>query len=84
MRTLDIPPADLLDWTRWMLRLPSDRALAAVLDVAPPTLSKVRHGSQPIGPSLMLRLLEATGVRLRDLPALLDQTAVFWRRRCRR
>lgn len=84
MRSFDIPPSDLLDWTRWKLCLPSDRALAALLDVAPPTLSKVRHGSVPLGPSLMVRLLEVTGVRLRDLPALLDQTAGLWRPQCRR
>lgn len=84
MRVFDIPPGDLLDWCRWALHLPSDRALAALLDVAPPTLSKVRHGTLPIGPSLMVRLLEATDARLGDLPMLLDQTAIFWRRRCRR
>lgn len=80
MRPLDIPPADLLDWTRWRLRLSSDRALAALLEIPPPSLSKVRHGGLPIGPSLLVRVLDATDVRLRELPALMEQTAIFWRR----
>jgi DNA-binding transcriptional regulator YdaS (Cro superfamily) len=84
MHTYDIPPADLLDWCRWALHMPSDRALAALLGVTPPTLSKVRHGVLPIGPTLMVKLLELTNVRLRELPELLDQTAIFWRRRCQR
>lgn len=84
MRTFDISPSDLLDWLRWTLGLPTDRALAAVLAVPGPSLSKIRRGVMPLGPSVMVRILETADVHLKDLPLLLDQTAIFWRRQCRR
>lgn len=84
MRSFDLPPADVLDWARWSLHLKSDAALAGLLAVAPPTLSKIRHGALPLGPGLMVRVLEATGARLQDLPTLMDDTAFQWRRPCPR
>lgn len=84
MRTFDVPPADVLDWARWSLQLKSDAALAGRLAVAPPTLSKIRHGVLPLGPGLMVRLLEATGAHLQDLPTLIEDTAFQWRRPCSR
>ncbi len=83
MHTFDISPSDLLDWLRWRLCLPTDRALATLLAIPGPSLSKIRHGVMPLGPSVMVRILETADVRLRDLPLLLDQTAIFWSRQCR-
>ncbi len=76
--------ADLLDWARWRLGLHTDRALAYVLAMPQPSLSKIRHGLLPVGPNLLVRLLDATDVRLQDLPALIESTATHWSRACRR
>ncbi len=84
MRSFDLLPADVLDWARWSLHLKSDSALADLLAVAPPTLSRIRHGTLPLGPALMVRLLETTGARLQDLPTLIDATGPQWRRPCTR
>lgn len=64
----EIPVADLLDWARWQLGAPTDRALAIKLSLPPPTLSKLRRGQLPVGPALLVRLLEATDTSLQELP----------------
>ncbi len=82
--TFPLPSTDVLDWARWSLHLKFDAALAGLLAVAPPTLSRIRHATLPLGPGLMVRLLEATGTRLQDLPILINESALQWRRACRR
>lgn len=77
-------PDHLLDWARWRLHLRSDHALAVHLGMPAPTLSKIRHGQLPLGPAVIVRLLDATDVHLRDLPRLLDESAQQWGRRCQR
>ncbi len=83
-RGIDVEGADLIDWARWRLQLPSDRALCRVLALPPAALSKIRHCRQPIGPTVLVKLLEATDTHLRDLPARVNETARLWRRACRR
>ncbi len=83
MRDFGIPASDLLDWVRWRFNLSSDRALASLLNVHSPTLSRVRRGFLPLGANLMVRVLDITGVHLRDLPALVKDTARHWRQTCR-
>ena len=43
------------------LRLKNDAALARMLEIAPPVISKIRNGKLSIGSNLLLRLHEATG-----------------------
>lgn len=44
-----------------------DSELARVLGVAPPIVSKIRNRRLPIGPALLLRILELTDTSLSDL-----------------
>ncbi len=57
--TANVIGRDLLDWVRWQLDLPTDRALAATLGMHPPQISALRHHPVPAGPALLLRVLEA-------------------------
>ena len=48
----------LLDAARSALRLRSDAALSRELGVAPPVISKLRHGVIALGETLVVRLIE--------------------------
>lgn len=48
----------LLDAARSALRLRSDAALSRELGVAPPVISKLRHGHIALGETLVVRLIE--------------------------
>lgn len=41
-----------------MNKLKNDAALARLLKVAPPVVSKIRHGKLPVGPSMILYIHE--------------------------
>lgn len=45
----------------------NDAALARALEVAPPVISKIRHGRLPIGASLLIRMHEVFDVSIREL-----------------
>ena len=45
----------------------NDAALARALEVAPPVISKIRHGRLPIGASLLIRMHEVLDVSIREL-----------------
>lgn len=47
--------------------LKNDAALARALEVAPPVISKIRHGRLPIGASLLIRMHEVFDVSIREL-----------------
>jgi len=51
----------LLDDTISTLGLKNDAALSRKLEVAPPVISKIRHGRLAIGDSMLIRLHEVTG-----------------------
>ena len=75
-RTRPLTPVDpnaLLNWARWVLGARTDRELAKWLGVTAPQLSKIRHG-HPLKPLVLVNLLDATDVKLRDLPAQVSQT----------
>jgi plasmid maintenance system antidote protein VapI len=60
---------DLLDECIKLLHLRNDAALSRAVEVAPPVISKLRHGRLPFGDSIAIRLSELTGisaVELRD------------------
>ena len=45
----------------------NDAALARALEVAPPVISKIRHGRLPIGASLLIRMHEVFDVSIGEL-----------------
>lgn len=63
-------PDRVLDAVRKRLNLKSDAALSRALGVRPPVISKIRHRRLTIGPLILLRMLEATGLHIRDLLCL--------------
>ena len=64
-------PDNLLDALIEKLGLKNDAALARVLEVAPPLLSKIRHRRLPIGAALLIRMHEVSGLPVRDLRNLM-------------
>jgi plasmid maintenance system antidote protein VapI len=67
----DYNPNQLLDFLISKLQLKSDAALARMLEVAPPVLSKIRHHRLPVGASMLVRMNEVTGLSIRDLRDLM-------------
>ncbi|MBC7414692.1 MAG: hypothetical protein H7327_07135 [Herminiimonas sp.] len=55
-------PNHLLDTVVEHLRLKNDAELSRALEVAPPVISKIRHGRLPVGDNFICRVHEATGV----------------------
>lgn len=64
-------PNRLLDTLIDNLALKNDAALARALEVAPPLISKVRHGRMPIGATLLIRMHEVTDMSIRDMKFLM-------------
>lgn len=67
-------PHLLLDTLMENHKLRSDAALARLLEVAPPVISKIRHRKIPMGDSILLRTHDITGVPVRELLALRKQS----------
>ena len=61
----------LLDAVIAKMGLKSDAALSRVLGVAPPVISKLRHGSLPIGATVLLRMHEESGISIKELKSYL-------------
>lgn len=53
---------NLLDEVMYKMHLKNDAALAKLLEVAPPVISKIRHGTLPIGATIALSIHEETGM----------------------
>ena len=64
---------DLLDRVIAGKRLKNDSALAALLEVTPPVISKLRHHRIEAGPSIVLALVELAGVPLADVRAVVPR-----------
>ncbi|MDP9109817.1 MAG: hypothetical protein M3N23_12220 [Pseudomonadota bacterium] len=64
-------PADLLDAIIGLKNLKNDAALCRLLGVAPPMISKIRHGRLPIGASLLIRMHEETDLTIKALRELM-------------
>lgn len=62
----------LLDMIISKLALKNDSALCRCLRIAPPVISKIRHGSLPVGATMLLRLHEESGMSIRELKDVLD------------
>lgn len=68
-------PNHLLDSVLLHLKLKNDAALCRVLEVKPPVISKIRHGKLAIGPLMLLRLHDRTGLSIAQLRHLLQHPA---------
>lgn len=64
-------PNNLLDVLIEKLNLKNDAELARALGVWPPLISRVRHCKLPIGASLLITMHEISGIKTRDLRALM-------------
>lgn len=64
-------PNYLLNAVLAHLKLKNDAALCRLLDINPPVISKIRHGKLSIGPLMLLRLHDKTGMSIAQLRALL-------------
>jgi len=64
-------PNHLLGSLLHRMNLKNDAALSRALEVAPPVISKIRHGRLPVGASLLIRMHEVCGLSIRELRDLM-------------
>jgi hypothetical protein len=62
----------LLDAVLNKLNLKNDAALSRRLAVAPPVISKIRHGRLPVGPSMLISIHEASEYSIAELKNFLN------------
>jgi hypothetical protein len=67
---------DLLNVMLKKLHLKTDASLAKVMGVAPPVISKMRHGKLPVGASFLITAEERTGMSIRKMKEMLDQRSL--------
>ncbi len=75
----EVSDDDLLDWVKWRFRISSDKNLAILLDTSASTISKIRGKHMIIGSVILLKILDLTGVRLRDFPSLIESTKSIYK-----
>lgn len=64
-------PHPVLDYLLDHLGMINDRQLCVVLNVAPPVMSKVRHGVRNFSPSMAIMAHELTGLSFGDMRSML-------------
>jgi plasmid maintenance system antidote protein VapI len=79
MINLTYNPNHLLDVLLNKMQLKNDAALARMLEVPPPLISKIRHYRLPIGASLLIRMNNVTGMSIRDLRDLMGDRRTKYR-----
>jgi len=62
----------LIEW----LKLKNDAALAKIMEVSPPVISKLRHGSLPFGDTYVIKAHELTGKSIREIKLLLGKKSL--------
>ena len=67
----DYDPNRLLDYLLDKLELKNDAALSRLLEIEPPTISKIRHQRLGVGAGLLLRLHEVSNLSIRELRELM-------------
>lgn len=72
-------PNYLLDDIAHKLQLKNDAALARTLEVTAPMISKVRNFRLPVGASLLIRMHEVTGLRVRELQDMMGDRRTKYR-----
>lgn len=63
----------LLDRLIEVMGLKNDASLARVLEVAPPVISKIRHGRLDIGPILLIGAHEESGLSIKEMKTMIGQ-----------
>ncbi|MFZ6744425.1 hypothetical protein ACO0LC_14465 [Undibacterium sp. JH2W] len=61
----------LLDCVIQSASLKNDAGLARLLVVAPPVISKIRHGRLAVGPTLAIAINEVTDISITDITVIL-------------
>jgi hypothetical protein len=74
---LQVGDVEVLDWVKWRLRIFSDKELAKVLQTSESTISKIRMHHTHIGAVILIKILDLTGIRARDLSTLIKFTKSF-------
>lgn len=69
----------LLDAVIERLNLRSDAALCRRIETLPPVISKIRHGRLPLGPALMIRMHEVSGIPIREMRRIMGDTEGLFR-----
>lgn len=64
-------PNRLFDHLLALLKLKNDAALSRLLEIEPPTISKIRHRRMRVGAGLLLRLHEVSELSIRELRDLM-------------
>ena len=72
-------PNRLLDALIEKLSLKTDAALSRMLDVNPPVLSKIRHGTLPVGASMIIRIQDVSNFSLKKMRALMGDRRTKFR-----
>ena len=72
-------PNHLLDTIMERMHLKNDAALCRLLSVAPPVVSKIRHGRLAVGASLLIRMHEETDISIRELRELMGDRRAKYR-----
>jgi hypothetical protein len=67
----------LLDKLIQVMTLKNDASLARVLEVAPPVISKIRHGSLDIGGTILIRAHEESGISIASMKALIGKDRLY-------
>ncbi len=70
------PANTALDHIIAVLRLKNDAALCRALQVSPPIISKIRNDRVGFGPSMIIRVHEATGLSIRAIKELLGEKSL--------
>jgi plasmid maintenance system antidote protein VapI len=60
-------PNNLLKTLLVRLNLKSNAALCRILEIAPPLISKIRHGKLAVSAPLLIRMHEVSGLSIREL-----------------
>ncbi|PUA19618.1 hypothetical protein [Glaciimonas sp. PCH181] len=58
---------DLIDLAIERAKVKNDAVLSRLMKVAPPVISKIRHGRLAVGSTLMLVIHEVTGMLISDI-----------------
>lgn len=64
-------PSHLLESLIKKLNLKNDAALSRALEVAPPVISKIRHGKLSVGASILIRMQEVSDLSIKELRELM-------------
>ncbi|MFC3108080.1 hypothetical protein ACFQAT_18955 [Undibacterium arcticum] len=68
---VDYDPSHLLESLIKKLNLKNDAALSRALEVAPPVISKIRHGKLSVGASILIRMQEVSDLSIKELRELM-------------